>query len=519
MNALDEATRSLWMNVAVAPGAPTLTNNEMADVCVIGSGIAGLSVAYELMGAGLEVVVLDRGAIAGGMSARTSAHLTSMTDDTFTKLNGMRGVEGGKTFYQSHASAISRIEQIQADEGISCNFRRLNGYLFLGPNMTEQELDEECDATREAGMPVKKQKGVPFRGEEKSATLVYPGQAAFHPLRYLKGIADVLTKRGARLYANSAVVSVEERDGAVTVITESGARVSAGTVVVATNSPVSNLFDLHSKQAPSRTYVMAMTLPRDTIEDALYWDTLDPYHYVRLERGPGNTDYLLVGGADHSSGASDDAGARFDALEAWMRARLPDLGKVTHRWSGQVLDPIDYAAFSGRNPGNDHVFVHTGDSGQGLTHGVLGSLLISRLIVSGKADWEDFYSPARKPISAIKNFVATNIGAFRNFAEYVAPGELGSVDELKPGQGAIIREGLSKVAAYRDENGALHRRSAVCTHLGCHIHWNSFEKCWDCPCHGSQFDVDGAVLNAPAIHPLAEIEAEGTGDAKLRRAG
>jgi glycine/D-amino acid oxidase-like deaminating enzyme/nitrite reductase/ring-hydroxylating ferredoxin subunit len=519
MNALDEATRSLWMNVAVAPEAPALANNEKADVCVIGSGIAGLSAAYELVGAGLDVVVLDRGAIAGGMSARTSAHLTSMSDDTFKKLNGMRGVEGGKTFYQSHAAAISRIEQIQAGEGISCNFRRLNGYLFLAPNMTTQELDEEYDATRAVGMPIRKQKGVPFQGEESSATLVYPDQAAFHPLRYLKGIADSLTKRGARLYANSAVVSVEERDGAVLVITEGGSKVSAANVVVASNSPVTNLFDLHGKQAPYRTYVMAMTIPRDTIEDALYWDTLDPYHYVRLERGPGNTDYLLVGGADHKSGEADDAGARFDALEAWMRARLPDLGKVTHRWSGQVLDPIDYAAFSGRNPGNDHVFVHTGDSGQGLTHGVIGSRLISRLILSGKADWEEFYSPGRKTVSAVKNFIAENIAAVKSFAEYVAPGELSSVDELKPGQGAIIREGMSKIAAYRDETGRLHRRSAVCSHLGCHLHWNSFEKCWDCPCHGSQFSIDGAVLNAPAIHPLEEIEAKAKANGKVRRTG
>jgi glycine/D-amino acid oxidase-like deaminating enzyme/nitrite reductase/ring-hydroxylating ferredoxin subunit len=504
MNALEQATRSLWMNVEVAPTAPKLRANETADVCVVGSGIAGLSTAYELVGAGLDVVVLDRGAIAGGMTARTSAHLTSMSDDTFKKLNDMRGVDGGKTFYQSHASAISRIEQIQANDAIACNFRRVNGYLFLAPNMTKDELDEEYDATRAVGMPVKKQKGVPFKGEEDSPTLVYPDQATFHPLRYLKGLADVITARGARLYAHSPVMSIEERDGAVTVTTEGGQTVSAANVVVATNSPVSNLFDLHSKQAPYRTYVLAMLVARDTIEDALYWDTLDPYHYVRLACGPDKTDYLLVGGTDHKSGEADDAEVRYEALEAWMRARLPELGRITHRWSGQVLDPIDYAAFSGRNPGNDHVFVHTGDSGQGLTHGVLGSLLISRLIRSGKADWEEFYAPGRKTASALTNFITENITAVKNLAQYAAPGEIDSVDALKPGQGAVVREGLSQVAAYRDPQGRLYRRSAVCTHLGCHLHWNSLETCWDCPCHGSQFAPDGAVQNGPAISPLKE---------------
>ena len=183
---------------------------------------------------------------------------------------------------------------------------------------------------------------------------------------------------------------------------------------------------------------------------------------------------------------------------------------VTHRWSGQILDPIDYAAFIGRNPGNDHVFVHTGNSGQGLIHGVAGSLLLLRLITGEACPWASFYDPSRVTLSAAKNFVAENVTAVTNFAEYLAPGELKSVDDLKPGKGAIIREGLRKIAAYRDEQGHVHRVSAACTHVGCHLHWNSFERCWDCPCHGSHFAVDGTALNAPAVGALAPISAEKT---------
>jgi len=185
---------------------------------------------------------------------------------------------------------------------------------------------------------------------------------------------------------------------------------------------------------------------------------------------------------------------------------LPKLGNITHRWSGQTLDPVDYSAYSGRNPGNEHVYVHTGDSGQGLTHGVAGSLLLSRLIMGEPCPWEWFYDPARVTMSAAKNFIAENITAVKNFAEYIAPGELNSVDELQQGKGAIIREGLRKVAAYRDESGKLHRVSAACTHVGCHLHWNSFEQCWDCPCHGSHFAIDGTPLNAPAVAPLEKLE-------------
>jgi glycine/D-amino acid oxidase-like deaminating enzyme len=201
MNALEQATRSLWMSEKVAPDAPKLSSNETADVCVVGTGIAGLSTAYELVCQGLNIVLLDRGAIAGGMTARTSAHLTSMSDDTFKKLNDVRGVDGGKTFFDSHSSAISRIEQIQGNEQIACNFRRVNGYLFLAPNLTEEDLDEEYEATRKVGMKVKKKKGVPFEGEETTQTLVYSDQATFHPLRYVKGLADVIVRKKATLRA------------------------------------------------------------------------------------------------------------------------------------------------------------------------------------------------------------------------------------------------------------------------------------------------------------------------------
>jgi Rieske Fe-S protein len=169
------------------------------------------------------------------------------------------------------------------------------------------------------------------------------------------------------------------------------------------------------------------------------------------------------------------------------------------------MDPIDYSAFIGRNPGNDRIYISTGDSGQGITHGVLASILLSDLITKGESPWAEFYEPSRKTLTAAMNFASENLTVVKNFAEYVAPGELGSVDELKPGRGAIIRQGLKKIAAYRDDKGKLYKCSAVCTHVGCHLHWNSLEVCWDCPCHGSQFAVDGAVLNGPAVAPLEKL--------------
>ena len=314
-------------------------------------------------------------------------------------------------------------------------------------------------------------------------------------------MAEACAKRGVRFFADTTADEIVEENGAVTVKTARGL-IRAGHAVVATNSSIVDRVALHSKTSPYRTYVIGFAINRGALPDALYWDTEEPYHYVRLQPGDNSMDFVLVGGEDHKSGEADDADKRFERLEQWARGKMPMLKDVTHRWSGQVLDTIDYAGFIGKNPGSEYIYVATGDSGQGLTHGVMGAMLNSTLVTGGESDWAELYAPDRKPLKAAKNWVMENSTALKNLAEYVTSGEISSADELEPGQGAIIREGLRKIAAYRDAKGNVHQHSAACTHLGCHLHWNSFESCWDCPCHGSIFGPEGQVLNAPAISGL-----------------
>ena len=490
----------------VLEDAPPLDKDEKADIAIIGSGIAGMSVAYELGKTGKSVVILDRGPIGKGMTSRTTAHLTAQCDDGFDLMLKRRGEALTKAWYQSQVAGIDRIEANIKELSIGCDFRRLDGHLFHAPGTDEGILDREFEATRKVGMEVHREKGVPFIGQAKTPALRYPNQATFHPLKYLAGLAAAIREGGSRFYADTIVEQVKETDHGVEIATAAGHRVLASQAVVATNAPVNDRYAIHSKQAPYRTYAMAFSVPKDGLPDGLYWDTLEAYHYVRLQPGRGKTDILIVGGADHKSGEADDADARFLAIEAWMRNLLPDLGKELHRWSGQILDTIDYAAFIGLNPGSKHTYVSTGDSGQGITHGAVAGLLISDLILKGESSWTEVYDPSRTPLKAAGAFISENLTAVKNFAEYVAPGEKDSWDELKPGEGAIVRKGLSKIAAYRDEKGELFLRSAACPHLGCHVHWNSFERCWDCPCHGSQFAPDGTALNGPAFSPLAEFK-------------
>ncbi|HEX2215395.1 MAG TPA: FAD-dependent oxidoreductase [Xanthobacteraceae bacterium] len=503
MNVSAERSRSVWMDTEVTP-APALDREEKADVAVIGSGIAGLSTAYELAARGKSVVVLDRGPLAGGMTARTTAHLASALDDFYFELIDLRGAEQAKLHYESQAAAVERIETIQAEEGISCDFARLDGYFFTPEGADPAVPERELKACQQIG--VKAELGqAPIEAVQNGPALRFSQQGRVHPLKYLNGLIAAIQRRGGRLYAETCATTVEEDERGVVVSTAPGHKVRAAAAVVATNSPINERITIHTKQAPYRTYVIALRAPRGAIVDALYWDTLDPYHYVRLQPGS-ESDLLIVGGEDHRSGQADDAEARFAALEEWTRRYFPQAREVTHRWSGQVQEPVDYTAFLGRNPGSERIYVATGDSGQGITNGVVASLLIAALIVEGESPWSRVYDPARKPVGAATQYLRENMVAVKNFAEYLTGGDVASLDALKPGQGAVVRHGFKKIAAYRDEGGKVHLRSAVCPHAGCIVHWNSFEQCWDCPCHGSQFGSNGIALNGPAISPLEAID-------------
>ncbi|MGX9147970.1 FAD-dependent oxidoreductase [Mesorhizobium sp. 128a] len=514
MNARGEQTRSLWMKIDVYPDAPKFLGKQSCDTVIIGSGIAGLSVAYELASIGQKVIVIDRGPIAGGMTSRTTAHLAPICDDGLSALINLRGEETAGLFQESQEAAVARIQQNVEELAIDCNFRRLDAFLFpamgLGPKEARDQRKQEFDAARKVRAAAELVTGVPLKGFETAPVLRYPNQATFHPLRYLRGLATAIRDKGGRMFANSPVISVEElREGGVRVSTENGGVIEAASAVVATNSPINAGLQLHTKMSPYRTYAMALTLPRGHLPDALFWDTGDPYHYVRMNPGPGSVDYLIAGGADHKSGEADDGDIRFEAIEAWIRSLVPTLGKEVARWSGQVLDTIDYCAFIGLNPGSRSLYVVTGDSGQGMTHGALSGLLLKDLISDKPNPWAAVYEPSRKTPSGVINYVRENLSAVKNLAGYGLSGDVKSTGELEPGQGGILRDGVRKIAACRDLHGKLHLHSATCTHSGCEVAWNSTEQCWDCSCHGSHFALDGTVLNGPAVLPLALVDKAG----------
>jgi glycine/D-amino acid oxidase-like deaminating enzyme/nitrite reductase/ring-hydroxylating ferredoxin subunit len=510
MNVGDERSRSCWMEGVPPIDAPPLTADATCDVVVIGSGIAGLSAAYELSRFGRSVIVIDRGRIANGMTARTTAHLATELDDFYSELIRVRGEDEARLYHDSQVAAVNRIEAICRDEGIDADFARVDGYLFPARDEDKVDLEEEYQACLKIGIEdVEWVDRAPVPGIDTGMALRFGRQARFHPTKYLAGLARAIVARGGRLYGDTTHVGDAEVDGKVEITTEGGAVIRASAAIFATNSPTNDKVAIHSKQHPDRTYAIAGRVAKGSVPDALVWDTYDAYHYVRIQPWNESEDLLIVGGEDHRSGEVNDMDERFARLEQWTRERYPSYAASDYRWSGQVMEPIDFMPFSGRNPGSKNIYIHTGDSGMGITNGVAGSLTLLPLILGEDSRYAPIFDPSRKSATStasIGEFIRGQAGAAKNFAEYITPGEVSSVEDIAPGEGAVIREGLSKIAAYRAEDGSVTKRSAVCTHLGCLVHWNGFEKCWDCPCHGSQFAPDGQVLNGPAVKPLAEAE-------------
>lgn len=509
-------TQPLWPDIA--PGfSPSAARPvpSTADVVVVGAGIAGLTTAYLLAREGRQVVVLESGEIGSGETGRTTAHLSNALDDRYTRLEQLFGPEGAQLAAQSHGAAIDLIEQIVRDEHIDCDFERVAGYLFLPKDGNPQELAEELAAAHRAGLTqVQHLPDSPTIGFRTGECLVFPGQGQFHILKYLHGLAGAVTRLGGRIVTHSHVTQVQGGAQA-SVTTAAGEQVAARAIVLATNTPVIDRVVMHTKQAAYRTYALAARIPHGAVTKALYWDTPDPYHYIRLQEVPGAQDpaydLLIIGGEDHKTG-HDDPETRLRCLEDWARAHFPMIESIDYRWSGQVLEPNDSLGYAGRNPlDDDNVYLITGDSGHGMTHGTLGARIITDLIGERPNPWAALYDPGRvtlKPAAALE-FARENLVVAADYTNLVTGGDVAREEEIQPGTGAVLRRGLTKVAVYRDPQGQTHTCSAICPHLGCVVHWNGLESSWDCPCHGSRFDSYGHLLNGPANQDLAPADAAG----------
>ncbi len=496
---------SIWMKLTPMLSRQPLKENLRCEVCIVGAGMAGLTTAYMLTRSGRSVVVLDDGLIASGESGRTTAHLSNAIDDRYCHLEQVHGPVKTRLAAESHTAAINRIEAIVNLEHIDCDFRRVDGYLFMPPGQTTQLLEQELQACHRAGLVgVEMCPQSPLGQVNTGPALRFPMQGQFNPLRYYHGLLAAIELAGGRVFTDTHVVDVSGK-GLGSVITRDGCVVTADTVVICTNSPVNDRVAIHTKQAAYRTYVIAAMVPKDSVPTALFWDMADPYHYVRTQSAKDH-DVLIIGGEDHKTGQGASAMA-WARLEEWGRRLFPMIQGIEARWSGQVMETMDGLGFIGRNPGDEpNVFIATGDSGMGMTHGTIAGMVLTDLILQRKNVWTDLYDPSRRPVSAAGEFIRENANVAAQYSQWVTAGQVTSPEQITPGEGAVMRLGLRKLAIFRDEAGRTHAFSAACRHLGCVLSWNACEKTWDCPCHGSRYDPYGRVLNGPGNENMTPVD-------------
>jgi glycine/D-amino acid oxidase-like deaminating enzyme/nitrite reductase/ring-hydroxylating ferredoxin subunit len=503
-------TASPWLETQL-PQFPALEGELKMDVVVIGAGITGLTTAWLLREAGVHVAVVERHRIGAADSGHTTAHLTYVTDTRLHELAKQFGEDGARAAWEGGAAAIDQIETIIRTLDDDCGFRRVCGYLHgaLGrkgaadsPQDEKARLQRDAELGQRLGFDSHYVERMPYGAVP---AVEFEDQAAFDPGRYLAALARQLTQKGCRIFEQSPVDSVEDQPRRV--VTAQG-HIDCSYVVLATHNPLmgtqgavrSGLFQ--TKLALYTSYALGARLPANTLPDALFWDTANPYDYLRIEP---RDDYQLAifGGADTKTGQQDDAAA-FHELERRLFQRVPGAA-ITHRWLGQVIETDDGLPYIGER--SEGEFVATGFSGNGYTFGTLAAMMARDAFLKRSNPWQELLRPDRKPFhGGAWQYVRENL----DYPWYLLRSRLGraegkSLEEVPHGEGRILALKEGRCAVYRAPDGALSVCSAVCTHLKCLVRWNGADKTWDCPCHGSRFSTDGDVLSGPAEEPLERI--------------
>ncbi|MBW3672375.1 MAG: FAD-dependent oxidoreductase [Acidobacteria bacterium] len=496
-------SRSIWLATSEAPQLQRFDGRASADVVVIGAGITGLTAADLLTASGQKVIVLDMLEPGEGESGHTTAHLTVAFDEGYHSISKSIGDDAATLIAGASESAIDWLEK-RCRSLETGRFERVGGWVYTESADDVEMLQKEATASREAGLRCSFEDRAPLPFSNAGA-IHYPDQAKFHPLEFCYGLISDLRRRGCSLFAGSKVVKVE--DGSPCRIElENGGEITARDVIVATNVPVIDRVLLQTRLYAYRTYAIAVPAA-DTDPQGLFFDTMDPYHYIRTQ-DTADGRFLIIGGEDHRTGTETETERHFANLHAYTTERF-GRREMTHHWSGQVIETPDGLPFAGLNPGAEHVYIATGYEGQGFTMGVTAAGAITNLITGGENPLTELLSPKRKEVLAsAKTYITENLEFPAHFlADRLTHSDVSaeSLEDVPTGQGRIVEIDGRKAAAYRDDEGKVHLLSTVCTHLGCDVRWNKAESSWDCPCHGSRYDRDGEVLCGPATSPLSDL--------------
>ena len=486
---------SLWLDTTDAPRRAPLASDIEVDVAVVGAGITGITTALLLKRGGATVAVLEAGRVCEGTTGYTTAKVSSLHGTVYQELASSFGEDGARVYAQANEGGLDLVARLVRELAIDCDFRRKPNYTYATSPAGLRQVEQEVEAAQAAGLAATftDRLDLPF---PVSGAVGVAGQAEFHPREYVLALAEQIPGDGSHLCEGTRVLAVDQ--GPPVRVLANGHSVTAGTVVVATGMPILDRGLYFARETPVRSYVVAVRAPWRP--EGMYISADQPARSLRthpVEDG----ELVLVGGESHKPGTGDPA-ERYARLERFAREHL-DVESVAYRWATQDYVSADGMPYVGKLwPFSDRILTATGFRKWGLASGSAAAMMLSDRVLGRDNPWSETFDPMRvKPLASLPAIAKEGAqDGFYFFADRLR--KRGSADDVAPGEGRVVGAGLSQAAVYRDEGGTLHRVSARCTHLGCIVSWNGAERTWDCPCHGSRFDVDGRVVQGPAVKPL-----------------
>lgn len=494
---------SVWLSTVDRPQWPTLDTDIEVDVAVVGGGITGLTTARLLQREGARVAVLEGNRIASGTSGGTTGKVTSQHGLKYVELIERHGADVARKYAAANQHAIDLIENLAVETGADCRFERAPAFVYTREPAGRGAIQAEHTAAMRLGLPAALTTDIdlPFPIE---LAIRFDGQAHFHVGRYLMALARAIVDDGGLVYENTRVTSVKDRRKGVTLRTASGA-VSAGHAVVATLLPIVDAGGFFARTRPSRAYGVAAHVGGEPL-NGVHISTGAPTRSTRPWVDGDKTGIIFVG-ESHLTGYGDPSPGRWGELERWAREHF-DVESFAYRWSSQDYATVDGLPYVGRSPLTQRTLVATGFGKWGMTNGTAAAEILTDVISGRENPWLEAFDARRiGDLGSVGELVGQNLGVAKRFVVDRLTRVLAKpVEDLMPGEGGMAKVGGESVGAYRDPRGELHCVSITCTHLGCTLAWNAAETSWDCPCHGSRFGYDGAVLDGPATRPLPIVD-------------